>query len=151
MKLNEITETGYYTTDLKKREIIYEVLENDDENWLTGEPNDKLLVDEWNYLCTDDNDIKHYNCDGCMYAVQNADEIEVKKITDTKYTVYGSSGSSMCEDKPTYKEKFNELLKGDKETIKHLKFLLPMIEFNQVAYGYLEKIIKDFERDIKEL
>lgn len=150
MKLNKITKKGFYTTDLKKREIIYEVLENTDENWVKDEPEDILLVDEWSYSHTDTDDIKHYKCDGCMYGVQNADNIEVEEITDTKYTIYGNSGALMCENKMTYKEKFNTLLKGDKETIRHLKILLPMIEFNKIAYDYLDKIIKDFEKDIEE-
>ena len=151
MKLNEITKTGFYTTNLEKREVIYEVLKNTGENWVKDEPEDILLVDEWIYLCTDENDIKHYDCYGCMYAVQNVDNIEVKKITDTKYTIYGNSGSSMCENKLTYKEKFNELFKGDKETIESLKKVLPMIEFNKVAYDYLDKIIKDFEKGLKDV
>ena len=147
MQLNEVTKIGFYTAD-NQRMVVYEVLENTDDT-LSDEP---LLVDEWNYEYTDDNGIRHYEADGCMRNVQNyADNIEVEEITDTSYTIYGNSGALMCENKPTYKEKFNTLLKGDKETIISLKRVLPMVEFNKVAYDYLDKIIKDFEKGLKDV
>lgn len=107
MKLNEVTKTGFYTTD-NRRMVIYEVLENTDDTLL----DDTLLVDEWIYEYIDDNGIRHYEADGCMYSVQNyADDIEVEEITDTSYTIYGNSGALMCEDKPTPKEiKIEDLL-----------------------------------------
>ena len=49
------------------------------------------------------------------------------------------------------RRKNNELFKGDKETIESLKKVLPMIEFNKVAYDYLDKIIKDFEKGLKDV
>lgn len=147
MKLNEVTKTGFYTAD-NQRMVVYEVLENTDDT-LLDEP---LLVDEWTYEYTDDNGIRYYEADGYVRKVQNyADDIEVEEITDTSYIIYGNSGALMRENKSTYKEKFNTLLKGDKETIISLKRVLPMIEFNKVAYDYLDKIIKDFEKGLKDV
>lgn len=48
-------------------------------------------------------------------------------------------------------ESLNRLLNGDKGTLEHLKKILPMIEYNRVAYDYLKKIIEDMEEDIKEI
>ena len=45
----------------------------------------------------------------------------------------------------------NKLLDGDKGTLEHLKKILPMIEYNRVAYDYLKKVIEDMEKDIKEI
>ena len=39
----------------------------------------------------------------------------------------------------------------DKEIVESLKKVLPMIEFNQVAYDYLDKIIKDFEKGLEDV
>ncbi len=44
-----------------------------------------------------------------------------------------------------------ELIEADKNTLDSLKNILPMIEQNRVAYDYLEKVIHDMEKDIKEL
>lgn len=52
--------------------------------------------------------------------------------------------------KKTYKEKYLSLLYEDEGTLEHLKKILPMIEYNRVAYDYLEKIIEDMEKDVKE-
>ena len=104
MKLNEIKEVGFYTTDLKNREVIYEVLENTDEVWLKDEPDKTLLIDEWTYTGTDTNDRKVYQClNGNLIGVKFADDIDVVKITDVNYTTpYGNSGTIIREDKPTY-------------------------------------------------
>lgn len=139
MKLNEVKKVGFYTTNLAKRETLYEVIKD----------KEILLIDTWTYDYTDADDRKHYECDGSMYSVEFADEIEVFEVKDTNYNVSGSSGSHLTESKPTYKEKFNMLLKGDKETIKDLEKILPMIEFNTVAYDYLGKVIKDFKEDLR--
>lgn len=56
----------------------------------------------------------------------------------------------MREKTKTYKEKYLSLLDGDKGTLEHLKKILPMIEYNRVAYDYLEKVIKDMKKGIKE-
>ena len=54
MKLNEITETGYYTCELDaERETIFEVIKNTDEVWLKEAPEQTLLIDEWTYEYTD--------------------------------------------------------------------------------------------------
>lgn len=111
MKLNEITEIGFYTGELdNKREIIYEVIENTDEEWLKEIPEQKLLIDEWTYEYTDEDNRKHYEIyGGNLVAVVNAEPIDVIKITDTKYTMDVSdptiaskcNGTAMMEAKPT--------------------------------------------------
>lgn len=150
MQLNEIKKVGFYTDDLEKMETIFEVIENTDSVWLKEEPECKLLIDTWSYDYTDDNDNKHYQCDGTLVQPSFAEQIEVFEIEDMKYEVYGNSGACMREKRKTYKEKYLSLLDGDKGTLEHLKKILPMIEDNGVAYDYLEKVIKDIEKDIKE-
>ena len=49
------------------------------------------------------------------------------------------------------KNTFKELILKDRNTLESLKNVLPMIEQNRVAYDYLEKIIYDMEKDLKEL
>ena len=150
MKLNEIKKVGIYTDDLRKRETIFEVIKNTDEVWLKEEPECKLLIDTWSYDYTDDNDNKHYQCDGTLREPRFAEPTEVFEIRDIEYEVYGNSGGCMKEKKKTYKEKYLSLLNGDKGTLEHLKKILPMIEYNRVAYDYLKKVIEDMEKDINE-
>lgn len=150
MKLNEIKKVGFYTDDLQKRETIFEVIENTDSVWLKEEPECKLLIDTWSYDYTDDNDTKHYQCDGTLREPRFAEQIEVFEIKDMKYEVYGNSGACMREKRKTYKENYFSLLDGDKGTLEHLKNILPMIEFNIVAYDYLSKVIDDMEKSLKE-
>ena len=150
MKLNERKKVGFYTDDLKKRETIFEVIKNTDSVWLKEEPECKLLIDTWSYEYTDDNDNKHYQCDGTLVEPRFSEQIEVFEIKDMQYEVYGNSGARMMEKTKTYKEKYLSMLDGDKGTLEHLKKILPMIEYNRVAYDYLEKVIEDMEKDIKE-
>lgn len=151
MKLNEIKEVGFYTTDLKNREVIYEVLENTDEVWLKEEPDEKLLIDEWTYVYDDNNDRKVYECmGGNLISVKFAEPIKVIKITDVKYsTPYGNSGTLMHEEKPTYKEILKELVNKDKATIGDLKEIRDRLCFNGAESDTLNTIINDFEKDIK--
>lgn len=46
---------------------------------------------------------------------------------------------------------WKQMIDGDKATIHHLKKILPMIEYNKVAYDYLKQVIEDMEKDIKEV
>lgn len=151
MKLNEIKEVGFYTTDLKNRKVIYEVLENTDKVWLKEEPEEILLIDEWTYIYDDNNDRKVYECiGGNLISVKFAEPIEVVKITDTKYsTPYGNSGTLMNEEKPTYKELLKELVNKDRATIGDLKEIRDRLCFNGAESDTLNTIINDFEKDIK--
>ena len=131
MKLNEITETGFYTGELdNKREIIYEVINNTDEEWLKETPEQKLLIDEWTYEYTDEDNRKHYEIyGGNLVAVVNAEPIDVIKITDTKYTMDVSdptiaskcNGTAMMEDKPTRLEIVEQQLKRKEQECERLK------------------------------
>ena len=50
MKLNELNEVGFYCSACdSKRNFIYEVIENTDEEWLRESPEDKFLIDTWLY------------------------------------------------------------------------------------------------------
>lgn len=50
---------------------------------------------------------------------------------------------------PSY-DKVKEMIDGDKETIRHLKKILPTIK-DKVNYDYLATVIEDFENDLKEM
>ena len=138
MKLNEITETGYYTCELDtERETIFEVIKNTDEVWLKEAPEQTLLIDEWTYKYTDEDGRKHYEIyGGNLVSVVNAEPFDVVKITDTKYTMDVSdptiaskcNGTSMMEDKPTRLEIAEQQLNKLKEKNEKLEQTLTEIE-----------------------
>ena len=138
MKLNEITETGYYTCELDtERETIFEVIKNTDEVWLKETPEQTLLIDEWTYEYTDEDGRKHYEIyGGNLVSVVNAEPFDVAKITDTKYTMDVSdptiaskcNGTSMMEDKPTRLEIAEQQLNKLKEKNEKLEQTLAEIE-----------------------
>ena len=138
MKLNEITETGYYTCELDtERETIFEVIENTDEVWLKEAPKQTLLIDEWTYKYTDEDGRKHYEIyGGNLVSVVNAEPFDVAKITDTKYTMDVSdptiaskcNGTSLMEDKPTRLEIAEQQLNKLKEKNEKLEQTLTEIE-----------------------
>ena len=138
MKLNEITETGYYTCELDtERETIFEVIKNTDEVWLKEAPEQTLLIDEWTYEYTDEDGRKHYEIyGGNLVSVVNAEPFDVAKITDTKYTMDVSdptiaskcNGTSMMEDKPTRLEIAEQQLNKLKEKNEKLEQTLAEIE-----------------------
>ena len=131
MKLNEITETGYYTCELDiERETIFEVIKNTDEVWLKEAPEQTLLIDEWTYEYTDEDGRKHYEIyGGNLVSVVNAEPFDVVKITDTKYTMDVSdptiaskcNGTSMMEDKPTRLEIAEQQLRAKEQECEKLK------------------------------
>lgn len=114
MKLNEVKEIGFYRAIKDKRpDYIFEVIKNTDKEWLKENPKAILLVDGWGYEYTDDDDRRHYETFGNLMQVQNADKIEVEKMTEN-FVISGLAGNHLTEDKPTYKEKcikINELCK----------------------------------------
>lgn len=106
MKLREIKEVGFYreVNDID-RKTIYEVIENTDEDWLKEDPEATLLIDTWLYDYKDENDRDRYSVDGNLFtAYLDESDIDVVKIEDTKYKVFGEMGQFLIEDKPTYKE-----------------------------------------------
>ena len=126
MKLNEIKEVGFYheVNDLE-RKVIYEVMENADEDWLKEDPEATLLIDTWHYEYKDESDRDRYSVDGNLLTLYlNESDIDVVKIEDTKYKVFGESGQFLIEDKPTYKELFKhkekecENLKAEEKYLK---------------------------------
>lgn len=89
------------------------------------------------YICIDKHiEIAHYDED-----VDKWDDIYE---AETKEDILGIVDYSVVEN-------LNKLLDGDKGTLEHLKKILPMIEYNRVAYDYLKKVIEDMEKDIKEI
>lgn len=114
-KLNELTEVGFYRKiDDERPNYIYEVIKNTDEEWLKDNPEATLLVDEWGYEYTDDDDRRHYETFGRLTQVQNADEIEVEKMIEN-FVMSGKGGARLTEDKLTYKEKCIKINKLCKE------------------------------------
>ena len=151
MKLNEITETGYYTCELDtERETIFEVIENTDEVWLKEAPEQTLLIDEWTYEYTDEDGRKHYEIyGGNLVSVVNAEPFDVAKITDTKYTMDVSdptiaskcNGTSMMEDKPTRLEIAEQQLNKLKEKNEKLEQTLADIK----------EIVKNFIKNVSDM
>ena len=111
MKLNEIKEKGFYRLiNDDNIEIIFEVIENTDEEQLKECPNKTLLIDEWHYDYTDNDDRKVYSTGGLLIPVISQESLDVIKIKN-KYKIYGNMGSYLIEDKLTYKEKYEHLKK----------------------------------------
>lgn len=111
MKLNQIKEKGFYRLiNDDDIEVIFEVFENTDEEWLKESPNKPLLIDEWLYDYTDNDDRRVYSCDGTLVPVISEDPIEVIKLKNN-YKVYGEMGIYLIEDKMTYKEKYEHIKK----------------------------------------
>ena len=138
MKLNEITETGFYTGKLDTEgATIFEIIKNTDEDWLKEAPEQTLLINEWTYYDIDEDGRKHYEIyGGNLVAVINAEPFDVVKITDTKYTMDVSdptiaskcNGTSMMEDKPTRLEIAEQQLNKLKEKNEKLEQTLTEIE-----------------------
>ena len=165
MKLNEITETGYYTGELDtERETIFEVIKNTDEVWLKEAPEQTLLIDEWTYEYTDEDGRKHYEIyGGNLVSVVNAEPFDVVKITDTKYTMDVSdptiaskcNGTSMMEDKPTRLEIAEQQLKHKEQECEKLKedekSLLNVIDHLQKTKNEWEEKYNDLGQDFDQL
>ena len=91
MKIKDIKETGFYLSG--NPDIIYEVMENTDEEWLKEAPTVTLLVDEW----TKEGDNSYYETSGILYRLDtDLASIDVEK-TDRKFRVYGSMGQFLEE------------------------------------------------------
>lgn len=127
MKLNEVTETGFYYNKQEGREILFEIYNNEDyvENFesLSEEeqeqlyinktrPYSKFLLDIWHFDREDTEGIKYWDVDGFIYTPHEYGDIEVVKDT-IKYKILQTQinqGNFLAEDKLTYKEKLNKIL-----------------------------------------
>ena len=115
MKLNQIKEIGFYKeVNDTTPEYIYEVINNTNEEWLKEEPEAKLLIDEWGYEYTDNDDRRHYETFGNLIQVKYADDIEVEKMPEN-FLISGDFGTHLTEDKLTYKQKYNDIINQIKE------------------------------------
>lgn len=115
MKLNQIKETGFYkAVNDATPEYIYEVIDNTDEEWLKENPEAKLLIDEWGYEYTDNDERRHYETFGNLIQVRYADDIEVEKMPEN-FLISGDCGTHLTEDKLTYKQKYNNIINQIKE------------------------------------
>lgn len=127
MKLNEVTETGFYYNEQEGREILFEIYNNEDyvENFdsLSKEEQEKLYVDKtrpysrflldiWHFDREDTEGIKHWGADGFVYTPHEYGDTEVVKDI-IKYKIPQTQinqGRFLVEDKLTYKEKLNKIL-----------------------------------------
>lgn len=115
MKLNQIKEIGFYKAiNDTIPEYIYEVINNTNEEWLKEEPEAKLLIDEWGYEYTDNDERRHYETFGNLIQVKYADDIEVEKMPEN-FLISGDCGTHLTEDKLTYKQKYNNIINQIKE------------------------------------
>jgi len=145
MKLSEVKEPGFYCspgdTD---RQVICEVYVNtsDDKEFVKNDP---LLVDEWIYDYTkEDGNIKYYQTHGLVCRLYEYENVEVIKL-DQKYKV---EADIMWEDKPTYKEKLNqirELIKSYDEELKSSE------DYGDDYINGYDSAIIDYSRQLKEI
>ena len=106
------------------------------------------MVDEWGYEYTDDDDRRHYETFGRLMQVQNADEIQVEKMTEN-FVISGLAGNHLTEDKPTYKEKYLKIKNQTKEIEKILLFLennLPLLDCNQHYVQQIKYLIEEINK-----
>ena len=109
MKLNEITEIGfYYQPEDTDRTYIYEVIESSSTDI---DPEDKFFVVEY-FLDYIDNGMHHYKReDKFLPTTCYENSVEVMKFIPNYYKVEGNCGEYLVEDKPTYKEKLKKIKK----------------------------------------
>ena len=99
MKVKDITETGFYVLPQLEGtvdEVIFEVIENSDDDWVKSDPNAKLLVDEW---CFDyeENGKRVYQTSGNLQVLfLDLADLDVEK-TDIKFKIFGNMGAFLKE------------------------------------------------------
>jgi hypothetical protein len=93
MKIQDIKEIGFYQMS-NNSEIIYEVLQNTDNEWLKETPADDLIIDEWSFDSLEDSGCKVYQTSGAMFSrYYDLAKIEVEKITDKTFEIFGNMGA----------------------------------------------------------
>ena len=99
MKIKDIKETGFYimlTYKDTEEEIIYEAIENTDNEWLKDDPDAKIVIDEW-YFDHEENGKKIYQTSGGIYSLGlDLVEIEVEKV-DKQFETFGTGGCFLKE------------------------------------------------------
>lgn len=155
--LKDIKETGFYCgVNDKGRDVIFEIIKNTDEEWLKENPDATLLIDEWIYDYTDNDDRRIYGTSGNLVALCfEKSTCEVIKITDTAYKIYGNSGQYLIEDKPTYKE---QLARKTQECEELESELLLYKTWYRAKHGDIKdtlgtyyKALRDIENIIKDI
>lgn len=134
MKLKDVKKVGFYRL---KRDDLYllEVFENTDPEY----PDDLLWVDTWYSEGLDSDGRETFAVNGKLLTPVSHDFADEEVIRENKkYTIYGQSGAYLIEDKLTYKEKldkviklcYNEVTKGEleEEKVKFAKKLLKILE-----------------------
>lgn len=131
MKLSEIKEIGYYCqVGDTERSNIYEVIKNTDKEWLKEDPKATLLIDTWIYEYKDENDRSVYFADGNLLSVYlHTSIIDVVKIENINYKVFGEYGQYLIEDKPTYKEQLRTAQARVKELEEKLKIAKEALQY----------------------
>lgn len=146
MKVKDITETGFYVfpnLENTEDEVIFEVIENSDEEWVKQNPNAKLLVDEW---CFDTVEKGHriYQTSGNLQVLYlDLAECDVEK-TDRKFKVFGNMGAFLKE-KIKMKILTECIYDFYKNTIRRGKAYEVTEETSR--YYYVERIGKSFYKD----
>lgn len=149
--INEINETGFYcAVDDTERLYIYEVINNTDEGWLKENPDATLLIDEWIYDYTDNDDRKIYSTSGNLVALCfEKSTCEVIKITDTAYKIYGGFGQYLIEDKPTYKEQLIRKTQECEELKRKVELMMDCSDCKVDEYKKALEEIEEFAYCIK--
>ena len=123
MKLNEITEKGFYAAN---RCIIYQVFENDGKDFKEH----PLLITTWELDNVKDGRREYEDLSGCDIDIKYAQDIEVKKLDDKnfKYEYLIGGSAILVENILTYKEKLELIEQYCKEhTSKQTKDILNII------------------------
>ena len=94
MVVKDIKETGFYLT--ADPDIILEVLENTDSEMLKDNPEDKLIIDEWDFD-HEENGKRIYQTTGSLFSLYTDwADCDVEK-SNKKYRVFGNMGAFLKE------------------------------------------------------
>jgi hypothetical protein len=93
MKIQDIKEIGFYQMS-NNSQIVYEVLQNTDNEWLKETPADDLIIDEWSFYSLEGSGCKVYQTSGGLFSrYYDLAKIEVEKITDKTFEIFGNMGA----------------------------------------------------------
>lgn len=121
MKLNEVTEPGFYKTVKDSTfDMVIEVLPNQDEKWLKEYPQHKLVVVEWMYDYTNKDGRKIYGTSGIQTAVQNTSKAQVEKL-NREYKIFGPMNANLMDMTPTANDRCKAVIEQIKKDIERLE------------------------------
>lgn len=121
MKLNEVTEPGFYKTIKDSTfDMVIEVLPNQDEKWLKEYPQHKLVVVEWMYDYTNKDGRKIYGTSGIQTAVQNTSKAQVEKL-NREYKIFGPMNANLMDMTPTANDRCKAVIAQIKKDIQRLE------------------------------